>query len=159
MPGNRGLQELHLACSAAIDRATRVEFFVNKIRKNATWRWQWALLVAAMMPCSFAINRALYPQKIVFCIFLTLLFFEIWIIIQCQKDRRTESDAYEPIMQYAQGGSKSRDCYNMSVLLSPGISGKVCIIVGGISSQVHFTSKISPIKGLTYNNQFDRATL
>ena len=79
------------------------------LKKNATWRWQWALPVKSTSPLPTYVYY--FPLQ-VSCDFrfLTPILSEIWIIIsyfRSSPDRQTESDAYEPTVQLAQVGSKN----------------------------------------------------
>ena len=74
-------------------------------KKNATWRWQWAIPVMAKIPYSFAETPGggLFPDS-----FWDMNFFLFWFLVQPRHstDRQTESDAYQRTVQLAQVGSK-----------------------------------------------------
>ncbi len=88
--------------------------------KNATWRWQWALPVTAVIPCLLYLleNKPLSKNKY-------FPRYELFSTIFCQvrtTDRQTESGAYEPTVQMAQVGSKIKsviDCKDSLTTIPP----------------------------------------
>ena len=83
--------------------------------KNATWCWQWAHVVTAIVPCLYYLwisccNCSLGPDLSLYFPsyewLSSLNFGLVWISVQWQTDRQTESDAWEPTVQFVQVGSK-----------------------------------------------------